>query len=69
MQVSGVEVPQQTSGEKATAQPQQPSGGIFAAFLKSAIGNAYSTIRLDPGAEIGQQIVAEASSNTSDDYP
>jgi len=67
MQVSGVEVPQQSSGEKTTAQPQQPSGGIFDAFLKSAIGSAYSALRLDSGTEIGQKIVAEAPSQTPED--
>ena len=68
MQVSGVELPQQQSAEAGAAQPQQASGGIFAAFLKSAIGSANSPLRLEAGTGIGRHIAAEDTSKLADDY-
>lgn len=68
MQVSGVEVAQQTTGEKAAGQTQQAPEGIFAAFLKGAIGQSYSPLRLESGTGIGRQIGAEDLSKSADDY-
>lgn len=68
MQVSGVEVAQQTTGEKATGQAQPAPEGIFAAFLKGAIGQSYSPLRLESGTGIGRQIGAEDPSKSTNDY-
>lgn len=67
MHVSGVEVPQQQTAQTNAAEQQPATGGIFAAFLKSAVGSSFSTIRLEAGTGIGQQITAEESLGSGPD--
>ena len=68
MHVSGVELPQLPNSDNTATTQQQPANGIFAAFLKSAIGHALSPIRLESGAALGLQITADDTTNTADDY-
>lgn len=69
MHVSGVDVPQQPNNEAAANRKQEPTGDLFATFLKHASGTAFSTIRLAAGSDLSKQIVADAPGPRTEDAP